>query len=127
MGEGADADDEESNADPEAAEAAVEADGFGKTVMKTADVDEDSDVDFTDAADATDRGFIPSIQPSPAFQPRGSTDMTDIMSPLCMPMSTTDEDDGFALPSASVPLDVGSGPSSMLKNLLGSAAFMEGR
>jgi len=125
-------DDEESNIDPSEGP-----EGFAKAVVPTysmarqgsdaaSDGDTASDVDFTDARDATERGFIPSVGPSPAFRPRGSTDMADIMSPLCMPMeSAYEEDEVFALPSASVPLDAAS--SSMLDSLINSAAYREGR
>lgn len=90
------------------------------------DIDEDdkSDVDFTDARDATERGFIPSIQPSPAFKPRGSCDMMDIMSPLGLPMSSSEEDDGFTLPSAAI--DTDREPSSMLSSLMNCDAFRGG-
>jgi len=125
-------DDDESNIDPSEGP-----EGFAKAVVPTnsmarqasdaaSDAETGSDVDFTDAQHATERGFIPSVGPSPAFRPRGSTDMADIMSPLCMPMeSAYEEDEVFALPSASVPLD--SVTSSMLDSLMNSAAYREGR
>merc|ERR1712176_65061 len=78
-------------------------------------VDDDTvsdDADFTDAADVVERGFVPSVGPSPAFQPC-STDM--IVSPMLPGLDSVDEDDSsFALPMASV--DVA---SSTLSSLLG--------
>mmetsp|Transcript_76185 Transcript_76185/g.202283 ORF Transcript_76185/g.202283 Transcript_76185/m.202283 type:complete len:712 (-) Transcript_76185:66-2201(-) len=79
-----------------------------------------SDADFTDAADVAERGFIPSIGPSPAFRPRTSLDMLDV-SPLIVPMDTMDDDENFSLPQASV--DVG---SNMLHSFLGSSAYKAG-
>jgi len=128
-------DDEESTADPLETSGA---EGFAKAIVtgpghrrsmapsEADDMDSEmSDVDFTDAQNAHDRGFVPSIKPSPAFRPRGTTDMADIMSPLCMPTGVVDEDDGFALPSASMPIDADA--SSMLCSLMNSAAYREGR
>lgn len=123
--------DDESNADPGegfAAKAAVAQmpNGRSRASSDGADSDRASDVDFTDARDAVERGFLPSVGPSPAFRPRGSTDMADIMSPLCMPMESAYEDcDDFALPSATVPMDAAS--SSLLFGLMNSAAYREGR
>lgn len=122
-------DDEASNAD-----VAEEAEGFVKAKINaapraqqsdSASISEGSDVDFMDVQDAAERGFIPSVGPSPAFRPRGSTDMADIMSPLCISMgSALDDDDGFTLPSASLPVDTAA--SSMLLSFINSPAFREG-
>jgi len=81
--------------------------------------DDVSDADFTDTADVVERGFIPSVGPSPAFRPRSSTDMMDTMSPMCVPMESGEtDDDSFTLPQACV--DEG---SSMLNCLLSSRAY----
>lgn len=79
-----------------------------------------SDADFTDAADVVERGFVPSVGPSPAFQPRTSVDMLDV-SPLIVPMDTMDDDDTFTLPQASI--DVG---SHTLKSFLCTPAYRAG-
>eukprot|EP00419_Tripos_fusus_P004641 CAMPEP_0172674746 /NCGR_PEP_ID=MMETSP1074-20121228/12901_1 /TAXON_ID=2916 /ORGANISM="Ceratium fusus, Strain PA161109" /LENGTH=684 /DNA_ID=CAMNT_0013492177 /DNA_START=84 /DNA_END=2138 /DNA_ORIENTATION=+ len=97
------------------------------TMSKNADSqlgsdDDASDADFTDAADVVERGFIPSVGPSPAFRPRSSTDLMDTMSPMCVPMESADDDDSFTLPQASV--DEGS--SAMLDCLLSSRAYKAG-
>lgn len=81
-----------------------------------------SDADFTDAADVAERGFIPSVGPSPAFQPRSSMDITD-MSPFLAPMEMMVEDDpDFTLPQACV--DVG---ATMLDRLLNTPAYTAGK
>jgi len=79
---------------------------------------DDSDVDFTDIADATDRGFIPSVGPSPALRPLRHTDFE--MSPLIVPMEAAEEDDSFALPSSS--LD-NRGTNTVLDSFLKSKAY----
>jgi hypothetical protein len=82
--------------------------------------DDVSDADFTDAADVVERGFIPSVGPSPAFRPRSSTDMMDTMSPMCVPMDSVETDDEcFTLPQASID----ERGSSMLNSLLSSRAY----
>jgi len=83
--------------------------------------EEHSDADFTDAADAAERGFVPSVGPSPAFRPRTSADMMLDVSPLVAPMETVDDDDAFALPQASI--DAG---SNMLHCLLSTPAYKAG-
>jgi len=100
--------------------------GFQDTkasISKNADAqlgsDDDSDADFTDAADVVERGFIPSVGPSPAFRPRSNTEMMDTMSPMCVPMESMDDDDSFALPMASVDED----SSPLLNRLLSSRAY----
>mmetsp|Transcript_79264 Transcript_79264/g.164533 ORF Transcript_79264/g.164533 Transcript_79264/m.164533 type:complete len:726 (+) Transcript_79264:301-2478(+) len=84
---------------------------------------ETSDADFTDAANAAERGFLPSVGPSPAFRPRGSTDMNDIMSPLILPMEPGYGDDDFLLPGPVVGMGEG---ENLLHGLLSSAAYREG-
>merc|ERR1712079_651129 len=81
--------------------------------------DASSDADFTDAADVVERGFIPSVGPSPAFRPRSSTEMMDTMSPMCVPMESVETDDDFTLPQASIDAR----GSSMLHSLLSSRAY----
>eukprot|EP00932_Pfiesteria_piscicida_P017906 SRR837773.4781.p1 GENE.SRR837773.4781~~SRR837773.4781.p1 ORF type:complete len:477 (-),score=159.23 SRR837773.4781:26-1456(-) len=93
----------------------------------SSDLDSDkSDIDFADAREPAERGFLPSVGPSPAFRPRGSTDMADIMSPLLMPMESSvgDDADDFVLPAPSAPIDA---TNSLLYGLMNSAAFREGR
>jgi len=80
----------------------------------------DSDVDFTDIADATDRGFIPSVGPSPALRPRRYTDFE--MSPLIVPMEAAEEDDHFALPVSSID----NRANTVLDSFLKSSAFATG-
>lgn len=82
-----------------------------------------SDADFTEQADATVRGFIPSVGPSPAFGPRRHSDMVD-MSPLGMPMDEDACDDLLSLPPPSV--DPGSA-NAILSSMLSSAAYSEVR
>lgn len=89
--------------------------------------DEDlPDADFTDAADAVERGFIPSVGPSPAFRPRSAADMVDV-SPLCVPMAGLESDDNFTLPQASI--DVGSSiaGSAILACMLNTPAYAMSR
>lgn len=93
----------------------------------SSDADADSDMDFTDMQDATERGFIPSVGPSPAFRPVRNMPM-DIgeMSPLCMPMeagfmeAAAEDDEEIWLPTPS--LDSKSA-NSVLDSLLNSKAF----
>lgn len=106
--------DEESETDPESGvDVAGMPRGFAgrneKPVRKVSahsseDVESHAD-DFTDAADVELRGFIPSCGPSPAFHPRrinGSMEFSpfDVTLPVQMEM----DDDTFALPGPSVPV-----------------------
>lgn len=89
------------------------------------DSDKASDIDLGDAREPAERGFLPSVGPSPLFRPRGSTDMADIMSPLLMPMDGGDDGgDDFVLTDPSVPID---STNSLLCGLMSTAAFKEGR
>jgi len=81
--------------------------------------DDVSDADFTDAADVAERGFIPSVGPSPAFRPRTSVDMADVSPPLLATLEGMDMDD-FALPQA---INVDMGPSDMLSSFLSTPAY----
>lgn len=67
--------------------------------------DEEADVDFMETVEATDRGFAPSVGPSPSFGPRHSDVLMDPMSPLALPMEGVVEDDRFQLPSAALHVD----------------------
>jgi len=98
--------------------------GRASSLRSASDADDEahSDADFTDMADVAERGFIPSVGPSPAFRPRAS-DMVDV-SPLTMPMESTAEDDSFSLPQAS--MDVGAS-NAILNCLLKNPAYMSSR
>merc|ERR1712048_1366119 len=98
-----------------------------RTRSASEDEETQSNADFTDAADVAERGFIPSVGPSPAFHPRNSGDMdlvSPLVSPLPVPMDTVEvlpeDDEAFVLPQASIDASGHSGlaQSRMLQNLL---------
>lgn len=91
----------------------------------------DSDVDFTDMVDATERGFIPSVKPSLAFHPMVSprspmlssplraADRGDGMLPLASTMAGTAEEN-FLLPDPS--MDSGTA-TSVIDSFLSHSAY----
>jgi len=121
--------DTEDSAGPKGFQGAIETRGrlnSAKSHRSSTDEPEEeahSDADFTDVADAADRGFVPSVGPSPMFGARND-EMADI-SPLCVSMeSGLDGGDTFTLPQPRVSL--GSG-NALLEQMLRSSAYTGSR
>eukprot|EP00927_Polykrikos_kofoidii_P037361 TRINITY_DN31508_c0_g1_i1.p1 TRINITY_DN31508_c0_g1~~TRINITY_DN31508_c0_g1_i1.p1 ORF type:complete len:762 (-),score=139.29 TRINITY_DN31508_c0_g1_i1:173-2458(-) len=96
----------------------------GSTLSSTAgDDSDDVDIELGDGVgNAAERGFVPSVGPSPAFRPQRA-DMADV-SPLLLDMEGVDEDDGFALPQPSMQVSTG---NSTLDRMMNTPAYGAGR